>query len=385
MKEKESYKIKICYVLEATIGGTRTHLNLLVKYLDQKTFDISVVCSALRETMFQCDMLKMMQKGIHIFEIDMVRHIHPIKDIKSSIKILHHFLKNRYDIVHTHSSKAGVLGRLMAKLANVRIILHSPHAFAFQAHKPGLVRSLYIWIERLMALITTHYIFVSQSEKCIAMMNKICHQNQCSVIPNAVEALKSQQNTKSLKSIFKYPANRFIVGTVGYNRPQKDIPCFLEAAAMILKKRQDVDFLIIGIGNNKNSIEKIVEKYKLKNHVTLLCRETNVLQYYSIMDIFILTSLWEGMPYSVLEAMFYRKPVVATNVVGTRDIIQNNINGILIPPRDPKTLSDTILQLLNNPKERFRLGRNGKRTIIKHHMMINRIHDFEKIYQKFSI
>jgi glycosyltransferase involved in cell wall biosynthesis len=377
-------KLKVLQILEATIGGTRTHLNLLVNHLSQDKFDISVACSTLRDKNFQGDISRMQSKGIKVYQISMVREINPVKDLLAFINIYRIIKTEKYDIVHTHSSKAGFLGRLAAKLSGVSMILYTPHAFAFQAYSNRIIKLFFVAIEKIMSRFSTRLICVSESENKIAIQNRITDIEKITVIHNAVESNNHRvDNNKinELKRNLGINNKRIVIGTVGYFRHQKGYPFFLKTAHAVIKDYEDIIFLIIGSGKRKLEIEKMIRSLKIEKYIIILDSFDHDNIYYSLMDIFVLTSLWEGMPYTILEAMCMGKPVIATDVTGSRDVVVHEKTGLLVPSKNINAIADAIIMLINDPKKRKILGVNGRKRIMESFLITDKIRDLETIYK----
>jgi glycosyltransferase involved in cell wall biosynthesis len=378
-------KLKVLQVLEATIGGTRTHLNQLVNHLDKSKFDITVICSTLREPDFSLDISRWRRDGINVLSVDMVRGINIFKDLLAFIEILWIIKRGKYDIVHTHSSKAGCLGRLAARLTHIQKIYYTPHAFAFQAYSNGLRRIFYLSIERILTKITNKIICVSESEKNLAIRYGVADLKKIIVISNAINIPKI--NIKNSKIMEKLGINndKIIIGTVGNFCTQKGYKYIIEAAAKVINHFDDVIFIIIGDGNERSYIEKMINFLQLENKIILTghVQHEEMLNYYAIMDIFVLASLWEGMPYSILEAMSIGKPIIATDVPGTRDIVVHNETGKLVPPRDSLAISKSLHYLLKEPKQRNKLGKAAQQLMVEQYQIKQRIFKIEALYQNY--
>jgi len=375
-------KIKILHILEATIGGTRTHLNQLISHLDQNKFEIQVIVSTRRTPGFRRDIDMMKKIGVKVHVVDMVRKIKPLKDLLDLIKIYRIIKAEQFDIVHAHSSKAGVLGRLAAYLAGIKIIFYTPHAFAFMGYSNRISHFFCRSIEKMLARLTMRIICVSESEKKIAIRN-VCEKNKIIVIGNGVEPAFFSPQEKQI-DVLKHQLgikNKKIIGTVGDFRPQKNYDLFLKIAFEVTQVCQDITFLIIGDGERRLQIEKKITEYALGKNIILLGRIDQVHQYYSIMDIFLLTSLWEGMPYSVLEAMAMGIPVVATNVPGLRDVVVDNITGYLVPPDKPGEIVLKVIHLLHDTQKRQKFGLNGKEHIFKFFQIEAQVVKLEELYE----
>lgn len=377
-------KIRVLQILEATIGGTRTHLKLLVSHLDKQKFDVSVICATRRSPAFLDDIELMRRMGITVYIVDMVREINPIKDFHAFLQILSIIRKNKFDIVHTHSSKAGVLGRFAAFIAGVPRIYYSPHAFSFLGCRNRIYRFIYLMIEKVLAFMTTKIICVSESEKFIARSYKIIKESKIIAIQNAIDLEKCTIDlvvTSEIEDRF-HLSQKIVIGSVAYFRTQKNYTLLIKSAPRVIKSDKRVVFLIIGDGEQFSIMQKRIKDLDLQENFILTGHVDDICPYYHIMDIFILTSLWEGMPYSILEAMAFGLPVIATDVVGTRDLVIHQHTGFLVSSQDADAFANVILQLVENQNLRARLARNGKKLINEQFLMKNRILELETLYEQ---
>ena len=376
-------KIRVLQVLEATVGGTRRHLSLLVTHLDPSRFEVSVICSVRRDPSFIEDLRRMEEREVEVAVVSMTRHISPLKDLFACLRIWRLIRQRRCDIVHTHSSKAGVLGRMAARLVGVPVILHSPHGFAFQADLGKMKSSFYRGIERVMGRLTTRLVCVSESEREIALVNRIAYKHDMNVIPNAVDpswwdvGVDGERKRREIG----IPPDHLIVGMVGDLRPQKGYEYYLDAAAQVLKHFPNVTFLILGDGALREELERRVRRLNIEKSVRMMGYRADIAEIYPLMDVFVLTSLWEGMPYSILEAMAARRPVVATRIPGSQDVVLDGITGMLVPPRDKDAIAQAIPELLHDPTKRKNMGEEGKRRVEDRYELQNQIESLEALYE----
>ena len=363
-------KIKIAQILEATIGGTAKHINQIFDNLNSHEFEFTLICSTKRDLQFKNNIKKIQSRGINVTIIEMVRNINPIIDLVAIAKLVKILKTGEFHIVHCHSSKAGFVGRIAAAIAGVRRIIYTPHAFAFYAYENKSQRHLFILVERILAKITHQIVCVSKSELYAARTHKIIPKKSLVLIANAIEKYDkniSNRKIENLKSELSIASNHFIIGTVGFFRKQKGLNYFIDAVSEFAREKQNIKAIIIGRGNEELSIVGHIQKNGMQDIIFLFKNIESVQPYYRLMHIFISTSLWEGMPYSILEAMASETPIIATDIPGTRDIIKNNENGILVPPKDIDKLVISMSRVYKDPELRKNLSRNAIKSVIKSH------------------
>jgi glycosyltransferase involved in cell wall biosynthesis len=305
-------KIRLLYALEAAEGGALKHLMYLVTHLDQQCFDLTVVVSTRRFAGVQEDIKQIRALGIPVIEMPMTRPVHFFKDIFFLYKAWRLLRRCRFDVVHAHSSKAGALFRIAAWLTGVQAIVYTPHCFYFQGQQ-GWRRQLFFYIEKMLAGITDA-IIVSENEKKEALAGGLCAAHKLYNINNAVPFRDQEVVLSAVSARRKYgiAPHLLVLGTVCRMEKQKNLPLFLQVAQAIVRRHDHSFFVIAGIGSEQSRIAQLVSDMGLGGQVLLTGYTRQVQEIYALIDIFISTSLWEGLPYSVLEAAYFKKPIVTT-------------------------------------------------------------------------
>lgn len=363
-------KIKIAQILEATIGGTAKHINQIFDNLNSHEFEFTLICSTKRDLQFTKNVKNLQKRGIHVIIIEMVRNINPIIDFLAVVKLVKILKEGKFQVVHCHSSKAGFVGRIAAAVVRVPNVIYTPHAFVFHAYENKWPRRLFIFVERILAKITNQIVCVSRSELCAAQTHKIIPRGSLILIANAVdvyEKIASYCNINIYNSELSISCSDFIIGTVGFFRRQKGLHYFIDAVSEFARTKQNVKAIIIGRGSEEPILVDHIRKNNMQNEIKIFNNIANTEPCYRMMDIFISTSLWEGMSYSILEAMASKTPVIATDIPGIRDVIKNEENGILVPPKDVENLARSISRMYEDLALREKLGRNALRSVIKRH------------------
>jgi glycosyltransferase involved in cell wall biosynthesis len=299
----------------------------------------------------------------------LVREVRPLGDTIAFLKLWRFFRREKPQIVHTHSSKAGIIGRWAAKLAGVPLIFHTAHGFGFNDFQRRAVRKVYILLENLTARITTKLFLVSyanaeKAEKCGMVRRGDWVLARDSIAVN--EFLEPRPRRKKLKE-WGIPEDKVIVGMVACFKPQKSPEDFIEVAARVLKKTDCAHFLMAGDGELRASIEERIRRHGIAEHVTLLGwqSEQEMPEVYRNLDIVVLTSLWEGLPCVFSEAMACELPIVATNVDGAREAITDGENGYLHQPHDVEGMAESVARLIADPELRRRMGERGKSRVME--------------------
>jgi len=345
-------KINILYVItKLELGGAQKQLLSLVRGLDKQKFNpyILTACDGLLVdsaesiaglTLIRCKFLE--------------RAIRPVKDILA-LFFIRDFIKNHnIDIVHTHSSKAGILGRLAAKMSGVRTVIHTVHGWSFHDHQPGVIYYLYLFLEKICALFSSAIIVVSRWDQRQAAWHLIGRQDQYKLIRYAVnqDEFKNNPAAEQIRKEFGLSGECRVVGMVACFKPQKAPLDFIKLAAALSRDFPDSKFILVGDGALRGKVCALINKLNLKGRVILTGWRNDVAALLSCLDVFVLTSLWEGLPIAVLEAISAGVPVIATDTGGIREVILDGKTGYLVKPHDIKILQERLRELLMTPSLR---------------------------------
>jgi glycosyltransferase involved in cell wall biosynthesis len=279
-------------------------------------------------------------------------------------------------IVHTNLAKAGMVGRLAAWLARVPVIIHTYHGHVFSGYFSSTKTSLYILIERIMALLSTKIIVVSEMiKKDICSVHKITSEKKVSVISLGFELEKMELLNKyrgSFREQFSIPINAPVIGIVGRITGIKNHQLFVEIANLVLQQNHQVHFLIIGDGELRNIIEKKVIVSGISGNVHFTGWITETAKMYADLDMMLLTSKNEGTPVTVIEAMYYKIPVISSNVGGLSDLIEDGKTGFLVNSLNAEDYTPVIVKLLESVQEREKIGSEAH-NFIKKKFNVNRL------------
>jgi glycosyltransferase involved in cell wall biosynthesis len=299
----------------------------------------------------------------------LVREIRPIKDAVAFVELVRLFRRERPHIVHTHSTKAGILGRWAARLAGVPLIFHTAHGFGFNDFQHPAVRNLYVRLERLTARITTKLFIVSYANADKAEKCGITRRGDWVLARDSIaveEFLRSLPRRERLRA-WGVPEDKLVVGMVACFKPQKSPEDFIEVAARVLAKTDRAHFVMAGDGELRQSIEDRIRAHGIDRQVTLLGwqSEKEMPEIYRNLDIVVLTSLWEGLPCVFSEAMACELPIVATNVDGAREAVTHGESGYLHEPHDVDGMAQSVIALIDDPRLRNAMGKRGRSRVME--------------------
>ncbi|MCX7591569.1 MAG: glycosyltransferase family 4 protein [Kiritimatiellae bacterium] len=377
-------KIRVLQMLEATTGGTRRHLNDLVTHLNRERFRVSVLCSTLRDRSFLRDVQSMQRAGVHVTVVPMVRHISPIRDLFCLLAIFRHLRLYEYDIVHTHSSKAGFIGRLAARLAHVPCIIHTPHVFPFEMKVRETSRKLFFQLEQFIGRYTDAIICVCSSQIDAARSLSLDPRVTVALVENGVteEAfqVESTDAIATCRHQWGFDHDEIIIGHVGRFTRQKGQDVLVGALKRVTAEVPRARLLMVGDGPDRIAVERKIRRLGLQKHCFILEPREDLKLFYSTIDIFALPSLWEGLPYALLEAMAAQRPVVATRTGGIPDVVKHGFNGLLIPCGDEGSLARCLVRMANDRDLRNSCGLEARNTVASRFQLRDMIAKIEDVY-----
>lgn len=316
----------------------------------------------------------------------MVQPLHPFKDTLTLLDLTAFLRRNFYQIVHTHNSKAGFLGRLAAKLAGVPVIVHTVHGFAFHDEEPFWRQVLFRNLERLGSRWCDKMIFISQPLIDWAVKDHIVGEEKITKIYSGIQVDKfhpvTSEEKHRIRSKWSLKQEEAVVGMVSKLWEGKGHGVLIEAFKLLKEKIKDAKLVIVGEGHLYDELFRMVDNNGLRESVLFTGFQMDVSEIIATFDVAVLPSFFEGMGRVILEAMAMGKPVVASRVGGIPDLIDQGVNGLLVPPGDVKELADALEKVLNDKGFARKMGREGRKRIkgqFSAHVMVQSI---EQLYRE---
>lgn len=341
------------------------------------------------------------QMGLMPVEIsEMQRSVSPLNDIKAYFRIKRIIKEFKPDIVHTHASKSGAIGRLAASSCKVKLIVHTFHGNVFHSYFNPVISALIVRFERFLAKKTHIIIAISNLQRSeLADIYKVAPSKKIVTIPLGVNldiySIDQQKKRTIFREKYGYADADIIIGIIGRVVPIKNHEMFVEVAARVKKKfGSNVKFAVVGDGESVGQIAKKAEKLGLtysyyltqpKKHTDIVVTswETEIDQVLAGLDIVVLTSHNEGTPVSLIEAQAAYKPVVSTNVGGVKDVITHGVNGFLTEDDDVESFANYVNILIEDTELRTAMGKTGYETVVKQYSRQRLIQDMKKLYLDF--
>jgi glycosyltransferase involved in cell wall biosynthesis len=280
------------------------------------------------------------------------RKISPWKDLRTVFLLWRLIRIYRPHVVHTHTSKAGLLGRFAAWTARAPVIVHTFHGNVFEAYfGPLLTRSI-VLLERFLAGRSDRIIAISENLREDLVERGIAPRQKIELVPLGLDLapfLAVEGRSGVLRDAVKAGPRDFVIGTVGRLVPIKDHDTFLRAAAIVNRRRDNTKYIIVGDGELRADLEEKAASLGLRGVAYFTGWQKNLAPLYADLDLVVLSSLNEGTPVSIIEGAAAGRPIVATRVGGIPDLIEDGWNGFLVPPENPDALAYSMLKILDDP------------------------------------
>ena len=369
------------------MGGAALYNILLVSHLKNRGYDVCLINGPAGQN--EAEMLDYFEGGApHFRQIlipELEREIRPWNDLVTLIKLVRLLRRERPDIVHTHTSKAGLIGRVASLIAGVPCLIHSVHGTIFKEFFSPWKSKFFILLERLLGqktdLLLTDTNLIRQ--ELIGLNIAPAHRIQVLTLGLDLEPFKSLGSFKGfLRNLLQLPTQTKLVGTVARLVPIKGIQYLIEAAAQLLPRIPDLHFVIVGDGELKAELMEKAGRLGIEKQVSFLGFWKDLRQIYADLDVLVVPSISEGCPVAVLEGMASVKPIVATAVGGIPDVLTNDQNGLLVPSKNPDFLAEAIHRCLTEDGLGTRLAQKAKEDVFKRFTILQSVEATEQSYRQ---
>ena len=360
---------RLAYVINnLTVGGAEKLLLSTVKKLSKEKYDITV-CSMLHGKALLKDFEK---SGVKVVCLNM----HNKRDIRGFFKLYHFFKSNKIDIVHTHLLEADLLGRFAAILANVPVIISTDHRVDdWRMNSKRLKTKIRFILNRIACNHSKGIIAVADNIKNHLIKNEKINPVKIYVIKNGIEIQECNGS-----SIRKKKGDTIVLGNIGRLSKEKGHEYLLKAFKQAKTKCSNIKLLVAGDGPLRLSLEKFAHDLDISADVTFLGVLDDIPAFLNKIDIFVLSSLQEGLPIALLEAMAAEKPIIATTVGGIPEVVENGLDGILVDAANVHELKHAIISVIQNEDKRGEMGQNAQKKVEEYFDLDNTVDELESLY-----
>ena len=340
-----SRPLRVLLVVKST-GGVAEYIRWLIYGMDRENFSFTVACLSEKGREFAAELRQV--DGVQAFHYEIDRYnVDLVSDTRVGLQLMELIRSRHFDLIHAHASKPGFLAR-MAAIGSGVPVLYSPHCFAFHAGASPWTNLITASLENFASHFTTRIITVAEGERELARKYHVGRDDQFAVIHTGIEPTPYRQpvNKSRLKESLGIPVSSPVIGSVGRLSEQKSPVDFVRFAETVHRSRPDAHFVWVGDGPLEEEVRTLSTSLCLDSVIHWLGHRNDVPQLLQIFDCFVLPSRWEGFPLVILEAMASGVPVIATNIPGTSEAIQHEVNGLLAPVGDYQTMARFVLDLL---------------------------------------
>jgi len=372
-------KLKLLHVItHLPIGGAQDNTLYTIELLDKKKYDISLCCN------FEGELVARAKKidGVKLFNIPFLcREVSLYNDIRAFISLYKLFKNENFTIIHTHSSKAGLLARAAARLNKTPIIIHTVHGFAFNDFMNVVKKKFYIIIEKILAMWTDVLITVSNLNKKKIIDLKIAKKENIKNIYSGIDFnIFTNDRNNDFRRELNLTKDNFLIGSVGRLSYQKDPITMINAFEIVIKCFPNAHLVLVGDGELRKKIVKKINQLKLKDKIHLTGNKSNPWKIYHSLDLFIMSSIYEGLGRSITEALSCGVPVVCTNVEGVPEIVIDNKTGVLVQPKDSSALANAIIRSLSNMEDAQKMAEQGRKFVNDNFDVKKMVDDIDTLY-----
>ena len=374
-----SKKIKLLHVItHLPIGGAQDNTLYTVELLNKDKYDISLSCNLNGELVSRAKKVK----HLKLYDVpNLRREVSIINDIRAFLYLYKLIKKENFTIIHTHSSKAGFLGRIAAMLNKTPIVIHTIHGFAFHDYMNSFKKNIFIYLEKLSAKWTHGLVTVSNLNKKKVVDLGIAPIEKLKNIYSGIDlTLFINEKNDQFRKELNLDSNHLLLGSVGRLSNQKDPITMIEAFLIVSKNFPNAHLTLVGDGELRDEILIKIDQLQLNGRVHLTGNKNDPWKIYHSLDLFIMSSIYEGLGRSITEALSCGVPVVCTSVEGVPEIVRDNETGILVPPKDPSALATGIIKSLNDMDNARKMAEEGRKFVNENFDVKKMVDDIDTLY-----
>jgi glycosyltransferase involved in cell wall biosynthesis len=376
-------RLRVAHIITRMIvGGAQETVLLAASLADRSRFDPVVVCGP--QTGPEGSLHdEVRRRGIELVVLpELVRQVAPATDLRAVRALTCELRRLAPDVVHTNSSKAGIIGRVAARRAGVPRVLHTVHGWPFHDHQSAPVRRVWQELERRTAPLVDRLVVVADADREKGLAVGIGRPEQYVIVRSGLELADYERpplNAAEVRAEMGWPEAAPVVGAVNRLSPQKDPLTLVEAFAVVARRRPDVRFLVAGDGPLRPQVEARIAELGLSDRIGLAGLRDDVPRLLRAFDVFVSASRWEGLPRTIIAAMASGVPVVATPADGVVDVVQDGVSGLVAPVGDAGALGQAVLRLLDDAELRVRVVEDAAARVQEFDAR-RMVRDLERLY-----
>ncbi len=378
-------------IARLNVGGPALHVAYLSAGLADRGYDTTLVAGTIgrgEESMAYV----VEQSGTPIVTLPgLSREISPLRDAFAVVRLAALIRRLRPTILHTHTAKAGTVGRAAALLAGDArppIVIHTFHGHVLRGYFSPAKTAFFRVLERLLAKVTTVLIAVSPEVRDDLVSLGVAPVEKFAVVRLGIELeerVRSEEPREEIRRRLGIPRERFVVGWLGRMTGVKQTTDLLDVLGALREQGVDAGLLLVGDGPDREGFERRAQELALVRHCLFLGYQEEVAPWYAAMDAVALPSGNEGTPVTVIEALAAGKPVVAYGVGGVPDVVRDGVDGFVVPPGDTAALAGRLAELSTDPERRTRMGAAGRERVLERYGVGRLLDDVDRLYRETMV
>jgi glycosyltransferase involved in cell wall biosynthesis len=381
-------RVKVLHIItRLDPGGSSTNTIETTARLDPERYETHLLAGRTHDPGGTIEQAMQFRGVRYVFEPSLQREIHPVKDMIAFFRLYRFIKKGKYAIVHTHSSKAGIIGRWAAWLAGVPVIVHTPHGHVFYGYFDRFRSGVFVIIERFTAKITRRIITLTEQGRKDHIELKIADSGKFIVIPSGIDITALQRPPASVDTLRQglgWTNGELVFGTVTRLDPVKGNVHLIRAMARVLARFPNARCLIVGEGEERQALVDLSRSLNIDQQICFAGFQPDVPAYLQAMDIYVQPSLNEGMGRAILEAMASGLPVIASRVGGIPDVVEDGRTGRLVAAEDDEDLARAMIALGEDADLAADMARQGKARVDEAFGLPYMVQQIDKLYQTLT-
>lgn len=385
--------IKVLRVIaRLNVGGPALHVAYLTAGLADRGYDTTLVAGTVgsgEESMaFVAE-----KRGVHIETLDELhREIAPLRDLRTILRLSRLIRRERPTILHTHTAKAGAVGRIAALLAGDArppVIVHTFHGHVLRGYFNPMMTAAFRVLERMLARGTTTLVAVSPEVRDDLVALRVAPASKFAVVRLGIELGErvsgDDEKRRETRRLLGIPPEAFVVGWVGRMTAVKRTDDVARTLRALVDRGVDAYLCLVGDGPDRVGLERRVHELGIARRCLFVGYQEDVARFYDTIDVLLLTSVNEGTPVSVIEALAAGRPVVATRVGGVSDVVRHEVDGFLVDAADVESLGARLAELAGDPELRARMGSAGRAHVIERYAVERMVDDIDRLYRSLLL
>jgi glycosyltransferase involved in cell wall biosynthesis len=378
-------KIRVLHVITRLVpGGADENTLATVEGLDKSIYSVDLLIGGQSDFAFAAQ-----THGTRLIILhELVREPKWSSDIRALFKLVRIIRRNRYHIVHTHTAKAGMLGRLAGFIVKAPLVIHTLHGSTFHESLSPWRRRWYRFLERMAAAATTQFVTVGEDLRSIYLDARVGQADRYITIRSGFQLQRFQlseqevkQRSRRMRGSLDISDQEAVVGTAGRLEARKGHSYFLQTAQQVLQHHPQVTFLLAGEGPANRDLIELARRLGIEQRVRFLGYRYDIEDVMAAMDVFVLTSLWEGLPRVLVQAAALGKPIVTFEIEGVREVVVDGDNGYVVPLRDVTGLADRVAWLVKDRTTARQMGERGRQRVTAEWDVQTMVHRISELYR----